>query len=53
VALWYLGPVSGLAELDFFGITPGAAKSGFPWMVAAFTALFLALSWLGRWREVR
>ena len=53
VALWYLGPVSGLAELDFFGITPGAAQAGFPWSVAAFTALFLALSWLGRWREVR
>jgi hypothetical protein len=55
VALWYLGPVSGLAELDFFGITPTprAVQAGLPWTVAAFTALFLALSWLGRRREVR
>ena len=53
VALWYLGPVSGLAELDFFGITPRAVQTGLPWTVAAFTALFLALSWLGRRREVR
>jgi len=52
VALWYLGPVSGLAELDFFGITPGAAQAGFPWTAAACTGLFLALSWLGRRREV-
>ena len=53
VALWYLGPVSGLAELDFFGITPGAVQAGIPWRVAAVTVLLLALSWLGRWREGR
>ena len=53
VALWYLGPVSGLTELDFFGITPQAVQAGIPWKVAAVTILLLALSWLGRWREVR
>jgi hypothetical protein len=53
VALWYLGPVSGLTELDFFGITSGAVRTGMPWIVGGLSVILLVLSWLGRRLDLR
>lgn len=53
LTLWYLGPFSGLTELDFFGVTSGVEECEVPWEVVGITVLLLGLSWLGRWREIR
>ncbi len=52
VVLWYIGPVSGLAELDFMGVHPAALNMGMPSIYLVITVGALGLAWLGRKRQV-
>lgn len=52
VALWYMGPVNGLPELDFMGLSPAAVQMGMPRVYLVLTALLLSLAFLGRWKQV-
>jgi len=53
VVLWYLGPVSGLAALDFMGTTPGSLAQGMPWIYLGITAALLGLAYVGRARMLK
>jgi len=52
VVMWYLGPVSGLAELDFMGVHTTALNMGMPSIYLAFTIGLLGLAFLGRKQQV-
>jgi hypothetical protein len=52
VVLWYIGPVSGLAELDYMGISPEAIALGMPRFYLLITLGLLGLAFLGRKRQV-
>ena len=49
VVLWYLGPVSGLTEADFFGVTKSAVLAGIPFYYLGISGLLLAASYINRW----
>jgi hypothetical protein len=53
VVMWYIGPVSGLAELDFMAANPASAALGMPWIYLGITVVLGALALLGRMRQVR
>ncbi len=49
VVIWYLGPVSGLTEVDFFGVTKSAVMAGIPFYYLGISGLLLAASYINRW----
>lgn len=53
VTIWYLGPINGLAELDFMGVTASTLKNGIIWYYILATILFGGLIVAGRIRQVR
>jgi hypothetical protein len=53
VALWYVGPISGLAVADFMGLSQEALAQGMPAVYLGLTALLLLAALLGRYRQVR
>ncbi len=53
VAWWYIGPLSGLAKLDFMGAQDAALAAGMPFVYLAGTAVLLTLAYLGRARQIR
>ncbi len=48
IALWYFGPVNGVAALDYTGATDEALAMGMPWVYAGFAALLLAATFVTR-----
>jgi hypothetical protein len=53
VAWWYIGPVSGLAALDFMGLSSEAIARGLPLVYLGGTVLLLGLAAVGRARQIR
>jgi len=53
VAWWYIGPVSGLAALDFMGMSSEAISRGLPLVYLGGTALLLGLAIMGRAWQIR
>ena len=53
VAAWYLGPLQGLAELDFMGVSEAALAANMPQVYAVATGALLVSAVVGRWRTVR
>lgn len=49
---WYVGSLSGLAELDFMGTQDAALAAGMPLVYLAGTAVLLTLAYLGRARQI-
>jgi hypothetical protein len=52
-ALWYAGPINGLAALDYVGALRESADAGVHWYYLTATILLMALAALGRWRQIR
>jgi hypothetical protein len=53
VACWYLGPLQGLVELDFMGVSEAALAANIPQAYAVATGALLVAAVVGRWRKVR
>ncbi|MEA3397613.1 MAG: hypothetical protein U9R05_09155 [Chloroflexota bacterium] len=53
VVWWYIGPVSGLAALDFMGLSSEAMARGLPLVYLGGTVLLLGLAAVGRVRQIR
>ncbi len=53
MVIWYIGPISGLASLDFIGATPDSIALQQPWLIPLVTAVLLGLDVLGRVRRIR
>jgi hypothetical protein len=53
VAWWYIGPVSGLAALDFTNLSPDAIAQGSLTTYLGAIAVLLSLAALGRTRQMR
>ena len=53
VVWWYIGPVSGLAALDFMGLSSEAIARGLPLVYLGGTVLLLGLAAVGRARQIR
>ena len=53
VAAWYVGPVSGLAELDFMGLSQEALAQGMPLVYLGLTVVLFIAALLGRRRQIR
>jgi hypothetical protein len=53
MVMWYIGPISGLASVDFMGVTPGSLALQQPWIVPLITAVLLGLALVGRVRRIR
>jgi hypothetical protein len=51
--LWYVGPMNGLAVLDFMGALPESTAAGAHWTFLGATVVLVVLAALGRWRQVR
>jgi hypothetical protein len=49
IFLWYLGPVSGLTEADFFGVTKSAVMTGIPFYYLGISGLLLTAGCIRRW----
>ena len=49
VVLWYLGPVSGLTEADFFGVTEAALAQSIPLIYLGVSVLLLCGMYGKRW----
>jgi len=49
IVLWYLGPVSGLTEVDFFGVTKSAVTAGIPFYYLGVSGLLLTAACINRW----
>jgi len=46
--LWYIGPINGVASLDFMGIVPGSVEAGvWKWYLGA-TMILLGFAFIGR-----
>jgi len=53
VAAWYVGPVSGLAELDFMGLSEEALAQGMPLVYLGLSVVLFAAALVGRRRQIR
>jgi hypothetical protein len=53
VALWYIGPISGLAVADFMGLSQEALAQGMPAIYLGLAAALLLAALLGRYRQIR
>jgi len=53
VAVWYIGPISGLAIFDYMGLSQEALDHGLPFIYLGLTAALLLAALIGRWRQVR
>lgn len=53
VALWYIGPISGLAIFDYMGLSQQALALGNPIRYLVLTAALFALALVGRRRQIR
>jgi len=51
--LWYIGPLQGTPPLDFMGAGPQWKTSGIPLFYLALAAALLAVSMVGRLRQLR
>lgn|GEM_PF-144128 len=51
--LWYSGPMSGVAELDYTGATLAARAAGVAWIYLALAAALFAVCWAARARPER
>ncbi len=49
VVIWYLGPVSGLTEADFFGVTQAAVHQGVPLYYLGISGVLFAGMYFWRW----
>ena len=46
--LWYIGPMNGVASLDFMGVVPGSVEAGvWLWYLGA-TVVLVVLAFVGR-----
>lgn len=46
--LWYIGPINGVASLDFMGVIPGSVEAGvWQWYLGA-TVILLGFAFIGR-----
>jgi len=52
VVWWYIGPVSGVPRLDFMGLSDTAIAMGLPLVYLAGTIVLLALTVIGRRRQI-
>jgi hypothetical protein len=53
VAVWYIGPISGLAIFDYAGLSREALDQGLPFVYLGLTAALLGAAVVGRWRQIR
>ncbi len=51
--LWYLGPMNGVADMDYTGLTPAGRAAGIAWLYLGLTAPLFALAWAARTRQAR
>lgn len=51
--LWYIGPMNGVAELDYTGLTPAARAAAVAWLYLGLTAPLFATAWAARSRPAR
>ena len=51
-AMWYVGPVNGLPELDYMGALGESSVSGVHGYYLGLTVVLLVLAALGRWRQI-
>lgn len=53
VAVWYIGPISGLAIFDYMGLSQEALSKGVPVIYLGLTAALMVAAFVGRWRQIR
>ena len=53
ILLWYAGPMSGVAFLDYMGVTNNAVATGMPLYYMAVTILLLGLTLVGQRKRIR
>jgi hypothetical protein len=53
MVIWYIGPISGLASLDFMGATADSIALQQRWFIPLVTVVLLGLAALGRARMIR
>jgi hypothetical protein len=53
VAVWYIGPVNGLAIFDYMGLSQEALAQGMPFVYLGLTAALLIAALIGRRRQIR
>jgi hypothetical protein len=51
--LWYAGPMNGVAQLDYTGLSPAARAAGMPKLYLALAAALLAVACVARTRQAR
>ncbi|HEV3076390.1 MAG TPA: hypothetical protein VHB47_18350 [Thermoanaerobaculia bacterium] len=51
--LWYAGPMSGVAELDYTGATAAARAAGVAWTYPTLAAVLFTVAWAARARPER
>jgi hypothetical protein len=51
--LWYAGPMSGVAELDYTGATDAARAAGVAWIYPTLAAALFTVAWAARARPDR
>jgi hypothetical protein len=51
--LWYAGPMSGVAELDYTGATAAARAAGVAWLYPTLAAALFTVAWAARARRER
>jgi len=52
VAVWYIGPINGLAVFDYTGLSQEALVKGMPLVYLGLTGALLAAALVGRWRQI-
>jgi hypothetical protein len=53
VAVWYIGPVNGLAIFDYMGLSQEALAQGMPFVYLGLTGALLIAALIGRRRQIR
>jgi hypothetical protein len=53
VAIWYIGPVNGLAIFDYMGLSQEALAQGMPFVYLGLTGALLIAALIGRRRQIR
>ncbi|HLX08073.1 MAG TPA: hypothetical protein VKY89_09470 [Thermoanaerobaculia bacterium] len=51
--LWYLGPMNGVADMDYTGLTPAGRVAGIAWLYLGLTAPLFVTAWAARLRQAR
>jgi hypothetical protein len=51
--LWYAGPMSGVAELDYTGATAAARAAGVAWLYPTLAVALFTMAWAARARRER